>query len=311
MFVVPIVAVTVETRICATPADTARSLDLYNDVYVRRRVSAERAASWSLAALASIDLLVSIDGIDVGSASAVLTSSQPNHAFTVLGVLPEHRGRGAGTALYEAVSTWAAEQGLDTIEARAESDDEASLAFAKRRGFVEAWHERGFQLDLREAAPSVPPPAGIEIVQLAGRPELANALYDVALEAEPDVPSNEDWQPPTREEYVESNIGRPGSVIVVALDAGDAVGYATLTVHEGKGTHAFTAVKRAARGRGIARALKAAQIAWAKEQGLTHLSTTNEQRNAPMIRVNESLGYREVPGRVGLRGPLAATAPSR
>jgi RimJ/RimL family protein N-acetyltransferase len=51
--------------------------------------------------------------------------------------------------------------------------------------------------------------------------------------------------------------------------------------------------------------LKVAQIAWAKEHGLTRLSATNEERNAPMIRVNESLGYREVPGRVGLRGPLA------
>jgi mycothiol synthase len=305
------VAVTVDTRICASPADTARSLEIYNDVYVRRRVSAERAAAFARGSLASIDLLASIDGIDVGSASAVLTSSQPNHAFTVLGVLPERRGRGAGTALYEAVSNWAAEQRLDTIEARAESDDVGSLAFAERRGFVEVWHERGFQLDLHDAPPSTPPPTGIEIVQLADRPELADALYDVALEAEPDVPSNEDWQPPGREEYVESNIGRPGSVIVVALRDDEAVGYATLTVHEGAGTHAFTAVKRAARGRGIARALKVAQIAWAKEQGLTHLSTTNEQRNAPMIRVNESLGYREVPGRVGLRGPLAPTATSR
>jgi mycothiol synthase len=311
MFVVPIVAVTVETRICANPADTARSLEIYNDVYVRRRVSVERAAAFARGSLASIDLLVSIDGVDVGSAAAVLTSSQPDHAFTVLGVLPEHRGRGAGTALYDAVSRWAAEQGLDTIEARAEGDDVVSQAFAQRRGFVEVWRELGFELDLREATPRPPQSAGIEIVQLADRPELADTLYDVAIEAEPDVPSNEDWQPPTREEYVESNIGRPGSIIVVALVAGEAVGYATLSVHEGAGTHAFTAVKRAARGRGIARALKAAQIAWAKEQGLTRLSATNERRNAPMIRVNQSLGYREGPGRVGLRGPLAATTTSR
>jgi mycothiol synthase len=172
------------------------------------------------------------------------------------------------------------------------------------------WHERGFELDLRDATPSVRPPAGVQIVQLGDRPELAAALYDVAVEAEPDVPSNENWQAPTREEYLESNIGRPGSIHFVALDGGDVVGYATLTLHEGEGTHAFTAVKRASRGRGIARALKVEQIAWAKEHGVERLSTTNEERNAPMLRVNESLGYREVPGRVGLRGPLAAQAPS-
>jgi RimJ/RimL family protein N-acetyltransferase len=125
----------------------------------------------------------------------------------------------------------------------------------------------------------------------------------------PDVPSQEDWTAPTREEFLASDVRRPGSIVTVALGDGEVVGYATLTVHEGAGTHAFTAVKRAWRGRGIARALKVAQIRWAKDHGLSRLMATNEVRNAPMIRVNESLGYREVPGRVGLRGPLSAATP--
>jgi mycothiol synthase len=301
--------VTVETRVCATPADTARSLEIYNDVFPRRRVSAERAESWVRASRANVDLLASIDGVGVGSATAVTTSSHPNHAFAVLGVLAEQRGRGAGTALYEAVSRWTAQQGLATIETRAESDDKASLAFAQRRDFAEVWRETGFELDLREA-PTLAPPADIEIEQLEGRPELADAIYDVAIEAVPDVPSQEDWHAPTREEFLESDVRRPGSIGFVALGEGDVVGYATLAVHEGVGTHAMTGVKRAWRGRGVARALKAAQIAWAKEHGLARLEATNELRNAAMIRVNESLGYRRVPGRVGLRGPLAAPVPS-
>jgi GNAT superfamily N-acetyltransferase len=307
MFVVPIVAVTVQTRMCATPADTARSLEIYNEVYFRRQVSAERAASWARASLANIDLLVSIDGEDVGSAAATVSTTQLGQAFAVLAVLPEHRRRGAGTALYEAVSSWVAEQGLDTIQGRAESDDEASIAFATRRGFVEVWRENGFELDLRDATVDVTPPAGIEVVQLDDRAELEDAIYDVAVEAIPDVPSQENWRVPERKEFLESDIRRPGSTIVVALGDGEVVGYAVLTVHEGIGTHAMTGVKRAWRGRGVARALKVAQIKWAKEQGLTRLSATNEQRNSPMIRVNESLGYRKVPGRVGLRGPLAVT----
>jgi GNAT superfamily N-acetyltransferase len=297
--------VAVETRICATPAETARSLEIYNDVHTRRRVSAERAGSRSRGSLAHVDLLASIDGVDVGSAAGLVTASQPDHVLTVLGVLAEHRGRGAGTALYEAVSRWAAAQGLETLEVRAESDDEASLDFARRRGFVETWRETGFELDLRAAAPNLPPPAGIEIVQLDDQPELADAIYDVAIEAVPDEPTQDDWQAPTRQQFLASDVHRPGSIIVLALGDGDVVGYAALAVHEGEGTHAMTGVKRAARGRGVARALKIAQIAWAKEQGLTRLTATNEQRNAAMIRVNESLGYRPVPGRVGLRGPLA------
>jgi RimJ/RimL family protein N-acetyltransferase len=66
----------------------------------------------------------------------------------------------------------------------------------------------------------------------------------------------------------------------------------------------MTAVRRAWRGRGIASALKRAQIAWAKEHGFQRLTTTNEVRNAPMRRINEAFGYLPAPGRVWLRRRL-------
>ena len=94
-----------------------------------------------------------------------------------------------------------------------------------------------------------------------------------------------------------------------ALAGGDAVGYAKLRLspaRPGAAAHAMTAVKRAWRGRGVASALKRAQIRWALEHGLEVLETTNELRNAPMRRINEKLGYAPAPGRIHLRGPLAA-----
>ena len=69
----------------------------------------------------------------------------------------------------------------------------------------------------------------------------------------------------------------------------------------------MTGVKRSWRGRGIAGALKRAQITWAKEQGYERLATPNELRNEPIRRLNARLGYREAPGRVMMRGPLAGT----
>ena len=68
----------------------------------------------------------------------------------------------------------------------------------------------------------------------------------------------------------------------------------------------LTAVARAWRRRGVARALKADQLAWAKEHGFEQLQTRNEQRNEPMRRLNEELGYEPAVGRVYLRGPLSA-----
>jgi predicted GNAT superfamily acetyltransferase len=69
--------------------------------------------------------------------------------------------------------------------------------------------------------------------------------------------------------------------------------------------HDLTAVKRAWRGRGVARALKATQIAWAKANGYEELRTTNDERNAPIRRLNAEFGYRPSVGRIHLKGPLA------
>jgi mycothiol synthase len=67
----------------------------------------------------------------------------------------------------------------------------------------------------------------------------------------------------------------------------------------------MTGVKRAWRGRGVAGALKRAQIAWAKEAGYERLETQNEVRNEPIRRLNTRLGYQPAPGRVVMRGPIA------
>jgi GNAT superfamily N-acetyltransferase len=58
------------------------------------------------------------------------------------------------------------------------------------------------------------------------------------------------------------------------------------------------------RRRGIAGALKRAEIRWAKENGFTRLETMNEERNEPIRRLNERHGYRLEPGKVTVRGPV-------
>jgi GNAT superfamily N-acetyltransferase len=63
----------------------------------------------------------------------------------------------------------------------------------------------------------------------------------------------------------------------IALAGEEVAGFAklSLTAPAAAG-HAMTAVKRAWRGRGIARALKAAEINWALANGYTELHTSNE-----------------------------------
>ena len=45
-----------------------------------------------------------------------------------------------------------------------------------------------------------------------------------------------------------------------------------------------------------------------QDQGYQRLVTQNEVRNEPIRRLNKRLGYREAPGRILVRGPLAPDA---
>jgi RimJ/RimL family protein N-acetyltransferase len=92
----------------------------------------------------------------------------------------------------------------------------------------------------------------------------------------------------------------------IALAGDQVIGYAGLDHYGDDAFHGLTAVKRAWRGQGVATALKRSQIAAAKERGIKRLVTESEERNTPMRRLNEKLGYRPEPSlsTVVLRGPL-------
>ena len=83
------------------------------------------------------------------------------------------------------------------------------------------------------------------------------------------------------------------------------LGYGYLELDDGQWRNGFMAVARAARGRGIAGAIKRAQIAWSKAHGVQSLRTANEVRLEQMLRLNERLGYRRLYDEIVLRGPAA------
>ena len=170
-------------------------------------------------------------------------------------------------------------------------------------------------LDLAALEPQpVAAPEGIEISTWAARPDLIRGIYDVACEAEPDVPGAENDRMKTFEDWLAQDMqgsGDRADATFVALAGDEVVGYAKFSLTAAQpetAHHDMTGVKRAWRGRGIAGALKLAQISWAKDQGYQRLATQNEVRNEPIRRLNKRLGYREAPGRILVRGPLATDA---
>jgi RimJ/RimL family protein N-acetyltransferase len=55
--------------------------------------------------------------------------------------------------------------------------------------------------------------------------------------------------------------------------------------------NAFTATMPQFRGRGFALAAKIATMRWAAANGITRVSTANDDTNAPMLAINARLGY--------------------
>jgi GNAT superfamily N-acetyltransferase len=264
---------------------------------------------WKRQAEAMVWLLAEEDGAVVGAGYALTGWHTPRHrAIGAVLVAPEHRGRGTGDEIRAAIEHWAAEHGATELEGPVAEDDEGSVAWASARGYEEIGRNSRMVLDLTATeAPEVSPPQGVEIVTWAERPELAEGLWEVAREAGPDIPGEEETDAGPFEEWLERDMGGVGDrpqAVFVALEDGEVLGYAKLSFSQERTDRAFhdlTGVKRAHRGRGIAAALKATQIAWAKEHGYTSLQTANEVRNAPIRHLNAKHGYVLEPGNVIVR----------
>jgi mycothiol synthase len=300
-----------EITACVREPDELASLDVYNTVWPHDAVTIDAVHSYRDSAQHYIDYLVREEGVILGSAAGAIFAYRPHRVATLITVLAAQRRRGAGTALYEAISRWASERGVRELEVAVASNDPESLLFARRHGFTEDRHEVGLVLSLADVSPQqVQLPAGIEIVTWARRPELARGMYEVDLEIHPDIPGFEDVALEPFEDWMTHNMHRPTDspeATFIALAGDEVVGFAklSLTTPTAAG-NAMTAVKRAWRGRGVASALKAAEINWALANGYTELHTSNEERNTPINRLNARLGYRPGVGRIYLVGPLHA-----
>ena len=260
----------VEVSLCDGEADEQISLDVYNAVWPHDAITMDEVRSFKASVVAHVDYLARLDGGVAGSAVGVVFPHRTDRVFTLITVLPEHRRHGVGSALLRAVSAWTTGRGLRELEAPVLDNDPESVAFGEARGFVEERRELGVVLRLSEIdPPPIEPPEGVEIVTWAQRPELARGLYEVACEALPDIPGAEDETVEPFEDWLAHEMQGSGDrpeATFVAIAGDEVVGYAKFSLTAAQPTtahHDLSGVKRAWRGKGVARALKEAQINWA------------------------------------------------
>jgi mycothiol synthase len=195
-----------------------------------------------------------------------------------------------GSRLYEALSDHARSLGLTSLWGRIGENDAESLRFAERQGFKEVGREYEVVLDIAGTDVAGEPPPGIELVTIAERPDLVHPLYELDVEVSADVPSLEGgYAPRSFEEWHAIYLEGPGAMpeaCVAALAGIEVVGYTGLRRRgptSPTAANLLTAVRRPWRRRGIATALKRAQIARAHAAGIEqifHDERRDERRHA-------------------------------
>lgn len=230
------------------------------------------------------------------------------------GVMRPWRRQGIGTALLRAIHDFMRERGKSIATFGAHLPD--SHAFLAAIGAVEKQRSVTNRLLLADVdwdevarwqSNAAPPGSDLRWEIHAGRVPLdrLRALHAQLTALLADVPMGALERPPIRYEitnylaWYEDMDRRGGEHILVLLMRGDEVAgmsEASWDARTPERVHQeLTAVARGWRGRGLAKALKAATLRLVRERHpeVRVMSTSNAEANAPILAINERLGFKE------------------
>ncbi len=290
------------------PAETDADLEAY--VAVANAVAPDDIP-WSVEKLRErrrrqgrrLYLLAEESGKPVASGFAA-PSDSAGRGFLTARVLPASRRRGIGTALIVQLADHLHRVGFSVAGTHVDGNDPGSVAFAHRFGFEEADREVE-QVRVLGVEQPIEVPEGVEFVTIAERPELLREAHPLGVEGWADMATTvavtislEDW--------LAEEATFPGGSFVALAD-GEIVGYSGLCRWAGDDTIAedgLTVVRRDWRRRGLATALKRAELAWAAENGIREIVTWTQRGNDAMRAANERLGYVYRAVSLTMRGPI-------
>jgi mycothiol synthase len=228
-------------------------------------------------------------------------------------VLPEQRGRGHGTALYDDLVAAVTARGAQALGAAAKESMTDGVQFLNKRGYREVkrdWESRlfvkGFDFARFGTADDRVAKQGIRIVTLADEmerdPDAVHKAFELTQDCRMDIPSVD---PPTRntfEEFRQEDVDAPSALLdafYIAIDKdGRYLGVSNMFRSLDDPTflwQGITGVRREARGKGIAMALKLRTVRYAIDKGIEHIKTWNDVNNRPMLAINEAMGFEKQP----------------
>lgn len=253
------------------------------------------------------DFLAYVDDMPVGTATGRRHfEDRESPLFLVsVRVLRGARKRGAGSALFAAISEHAHSVGRTGLYTIVRLDDADSNDYLRKRGFSEVLRCEEVSLRLGAVDSDTNPPDGVVIVPFDR--DLDERVHPVAVEVDRDIPTAVPIAPLDLDAWRDRALG-PGvlrELSFVAIADGEVVGY-TILGEDGPGVAEdwFTGVRRDWRRRRLGHALKATQIESAQRAGLRELRVMYESVNTPMRRICDRLGYQPRLTWLDLSGPL-------
>lgn len=220
------------------------------------------------------------------------------------------------TFLWKRIGAEAEADGARILEAHAVEDEREMLAALERLGYERDRMDKAWALDLEthgprllgeaQAARAQAHGAGIEMLTLADwpHPDALRKLHALNSLTEPDVPTTFPVLPETYENFIERTNApdRSHDRLWIACDDNRpvAMSYLRFPPVRGEVWTGYTCSHPDYRGRGLARAVKLQTLAQAIELGIRLVRTDNDSENAPMLHINERLGYERRPGFVSL-----------
>lgn len=214
---------------------------------------------------------------------------------------------------------FAAADGAELLMTGTREGEDDEYAALVARGYREERRSKSWELDLaanRETIDAMTASSrdrmraeGIEITTIdrIADPEKWRKLHAMVEASIQDIPTTVPHAPESLESFMRwmSSPGMHADRFWVAREGSAIVGMSVLDYPPGVGNvwTDFTGTSRSVRGRGIARALKCETVSQAIDLGVARVRTNNDGQNAPILHLNEEMGYTRIPGWIQLLKP--------